>query len=622
MPAHSPAFLRGRSLLNPRRLIVLLLFLFAATNLTLVINHTHGLGAHGGPGEERISASTEEGQEEDARPKSLARHDGVASASGGDVEEDEEDEASDAQEQQQQEQQEDDSSDQDGEGFIRAVPEEAMRPGGSEAKAYQHASAKARGCPHVRRSSHFRVKRTWLYRQPDAATVAKDPEAAPPRYAHMAMVEVLGNGTLVAAWQTSDTREGERDQHFVLCGNLPADNSFGDGGGEPRGGPELGVAPGVAPGKPAEGCHRLKHVGGRGAAIWGPVLYAEPFAKGTRIYDDTSPRETKRLWLFFSESGRSSPCPGRPMEWAPGGDIRATTYDTATRTWSEPRTLLSQSTDGGIPKVTANKPCVLSTGEWLLPFWRERSMLSTKGPECDRQRGRESAGVLISTDGGDTWKYNEPIVAKGTWLIENAIAEGKEPGSAVMVFRTQAGVVYITTSASRGESWTRPRPLTVPNPNSKIDMIRLRPSGDLLLAYNDHKRPMLMRRPISGEWGGIPPDMDKMDKMPIVGECKKCRSHLRLAISRDGGASFQRVASLEEEVDSPHELRISYPTLAQRGCDVFVAYSKLYTRQDLVAQEEERERKGIKVRMSRDNDVPRVFRANQGIVLAKVTIPT
>ena len=76
MPAHSPAFLRGRSLLNPRRLIVLLLFLFAATNLTLVINHTHGLGAHGGPGEERISASTEEGQEEDARPKSLARHDG------------------------------------------------------------------------------------------------------------------------------------------------------------------------------------------------------------------------------------------------------------------------------------------------------------------------------------------------------------------------------------------------------------------------------------------------------------------------------------------------------------------------------------------------------------------
>ena len=39
-------------------------------------------------------------------------------------------------------------------------------------------------------------------------------------------------------------------------------------------------------------------------------------------------------------------------------------------------------------------------------------------------------------------------------------------------------------------------------------------------------------------------------------------------------------------------------------------------------REEERERKGIKVRMSRDNDVPRVFRANQGIVLAKVTIPT
>ena len=438
----------------------------------------------------------------------------------------------------------------------------------------------------------------------------------------MAMVATLGNGSVVAAWQASDAREGERDQHIVFCSGMHLETAFVDGSGEPFGGPSPGTAPGAGPGAAADGCNRLRHIGGNGAAIWGPVLYAEPFRE-TAASGASAPQETQRIWLFYSESGRSSPCPGRPMEWAPGGDIRVTTLDVMTREWSEPRTILSQSTDGGIPKVTANKPAVLSTGEWLLPFWRERSMLSTKGPECDRQRGRESAGVLVSSDEGESWNYHEPITTKGTWLIENAIAEGREPGSAVMVFRTQSGVVYATTSPARGEGWTRPRPLSVPNPNSKIDMIRLHPSGDLLLAFNDHKRPMLLRRPeasVHRRRRDLLVNIAKMDRAPITGECKKCRSHLRLALSRDNGATWQRVASLEEEVDSPHELRISYPTLAQRGCDIFVAYSKLYTRQDLVMAEEERERKGVKVRMGRETAVPRVLREDQGIVLAKVTI--
>ena len=39
---------------------------------------------------------------------------------------------------------------------------------------------------------------------------------------------------------------------------------------------------------------------------------------------------------------------------------------------TEARTLLPQDRDGGIPKVIANKVAVLSTGEWLMPFWREQ----------------------------------------------------------------------------------------------------------------------------------------------------------------------------------------------------------------------------------------------------------
>lgn len=63
------------------------------------------------------------------------------------------------------------------------------------------------------------------------------------------------------------------------------------------------------------------------------------------------------------------------MEWPPGGDIKAMHYDLATHRWSEPKLLLSQDADGGIPKVTANKPAVLSDGSWVLPYWRERSLL-------------------------------------------------------------------------------------------------------------------------------------------------------------------------------------------------------------------------------------------------------
>ena len=197
------------------------------------------------------------------------------------------------------------------------------------------------------------------------------------------------------------------------------------------------------------------------------------------------------------------------------------------------------------PKVTANKPALLSTGEWLLPFWRERAMLSTKGPECASQRGRESAGVLVSRDRGATWTSREVLTTKGTWLIENAVVEGAKPGSAYMVFRTQTGSLFASSSAGGGTGWSRPAAVPgVPNPNSKVDLIRLHPTGDLLLAFNDHKRPLLLRPrdPL------VPMDPHALARLPVTGECRKCRSHLRLAISRDGGQSFKRVASIEEEV--------------------------------------------------------------------------
>ena len=46
--------------------------------------------------------------------------------------------------------------------------------------------------------------------------------------------------------------------------------------------------------------------------------------------------------------------------------------DLRTGVWGAPRVVWGLEEDGGIPKVTANKTKVLSNGDWILPFWRER----------------------------------------------------------------------------------------------------------------------------------------------------------------------------------------------------------------------------------------------------------
>jgi hypothetical protein len=85
--------------------------------------------------------------------------------------------------------------------------------------------------------------------------------------------------------------------------------------------------------------------------------------------------------------------------------------------------IILQEEDSGIPKVTANKPVELSTGEWLLPFWRERALIG-KTNECEEEvKGQGSAGVLRSKDRGKSWEAHGFLKADKTWLIENAITE-------------------------------------------------------------------------------------------------------------------------------------------------------------------------------------------------------
>ena len=376
-----------------------------------------------------------------------------------------------------------------------------------------------------------------------------DPEnSSKGNYKHMAMVETIpwkgpALGNVLLAWQTSEKIEGTK-QRIVMA---EAD------GKEERlkfkaltGNEQRKIFADV-------GSYVVPTDAGENGAVWGPSLFANP-------------RKNHEIWLFYSQSrtgGCGSRVPG--MDYAPGGDILAKTFNVVSGTWTHTeKIVLRQEYDDGIPKVTANKPIVLRrSGRWVLPYWNERAMIESPAanPDCGKLNGKEGAGVLLSDDHGESWYPSETIRGKNTWLIENAVVELEEDDHLLMVFRTKAGYVFRSESLDGGQTWTEATPMRdVPNPNSKIDMIRLQPSGLLALAFNDHA------------------------KHPAKG-CSRCRTFLKVALSSDEGKTWTRIRELEMDVDG--SLRSHYPTLLQRGCELLVAYSKFYKIEPTGARAEE-----------------------------------
>eukprot|EP00232_Nephroselmis_pyriformis_P008923 CAMPEP_0182893546 /NCGR_PEP_ID=MMETSP0034_2-20130328/24539_1 /TAXON_ID=156128 /ORGANISM="Nephroselmis pyriformis, Strain CCMP717" /LENGTH=520 /DNA_ID=CAMNT_0025027295 /DNA_START=18 /DNA_END=1576 /DNA_ORIENTATION=- len=330
--------------------------------------------------------------------------------------------------------------------------------------------------------------------------------AAGLQYMHMAMVERLPNGTVVAAWQAAEVIEGAEDQHIWFSFSKDLE---GKSWSPPR----------MVP-VPAAG------------ALWSPILHAEP---------------SGRLRLFYCESRDCiRPATGKmPARWVPGGDIKATSTMTGER-WSPPRLILSQDDDGGIPKVLANKPTVLRNGAWLLPFWREtpRNARGTEKGKCSNMAMMKgSAGALVSPDKGARWVVFGQVTHPLTWLIENSVVELRD-GSLNMFFRTWAGQVFYSKSVDQGRTWNTPGPTGLPNPDSKTHVIRLRGSNDLAIAFNDHQK--------YHEDGFT-----------------RFRTRLRVAISRDDGKTWHRVAQVDDEVTPGWQFH--YPTLLQVGCKLLVA---------------------------------------------------
>lgn len=259
-------------------------------------------------------------------------------------------------------------------------------------------------------------------------------------------------------------------------------------------------------------------------ANWNPVLFY---------------RKDGTLLLFYKEGQKIA-------EWRTM--VKASADDG--RSWSEARELVPGDASGGRGPVR-NKLIRLTSGRILAG--------------SSTEHGIWQAFADISDDEGITWQKSGPVAIAdlhyqagektaestiavsaqsfyGRGVIQPSLWQG-EDGSVHMLLRSSEGFVYRADSEDGGETWTDAYPLTLPNNNSGLDLVRLA-DGRLLLVCN----------PVAANWG--------------------MRSPLSLFVSEDEGQSWNKLLDLET---GPGEF--SYPAIIAEGNKVYISYT--YNRQNI-----------------------------------------
>lgn len=215
-------------------------------------------------------------------------------------------------------------------------------------------------------------------------------------------------------------------------------------------------------------------------------------------------------------------------------------------TWSSPRELVPGDRSGGRGPVRC-KPLRLQSGRLVAP--------------ASLERGLWRCFMDLSDDDGATWRRTEPLavpglgayeaellawmrsgeearpahLAHGRGIIQPTLWESESGLHALM--RSGEGCLYRSDSTDAGETWSIPRPTSVPNNNSGADLVPL-PDGSLLLCCN----------PVGDNFGA--------------------RTPLRLLRSLDDGESWTPLADVES---GPGEY--SYPALVRAGGRVCLSYT-------------------------------------------------
>lgn len=218
---------------------------------------------------------------------------------------------------------------------------------------------------------------------------------------------------------------------------------------------------------------------------------------------------TGRVWLFyvirFGETWSTS-------------RIAAKVSGDRGRTWSDPGLL---SLEEGW--MVRGKPIVLSTGRWLLPVYQEVA------GSRERVEPETSSFFLIHDPGRSGWRPSGRIRSKNGNLQPAPVE--LDPGRLLAFCRRgggygpgERGFIVAAESHDGGLTWSDGRDTDLPNPNSAVELTRLR-SGRLLLVYN--------------------PSMHR-------------RTPLTAALSEDGGRTWKWRRNLAEGDDS-----FAYPSAVQ-----------------------------------------------------------
>ena len=185
---------------------------------------------------------------------------------------------------------------------------------------------------------------------------------------------------------------------------------------------------------------------GAGAAVGNPVLH---------IGDETADGST---WTLFYVAF--------PPRTARLTQVMMRRSEDAGETWTPPRAITEQ------PGYWPRHPLVAVDGAWLLPM-------------CEIHRRPPRSMIWRTADQGATW---EEIELPGTAsLIQPALI--RDPAGDLQVYLRDMRCRHIhrMVSSDGGASWSRPKPLDLPNNNSGIAVLPLS-SGRLLMAYTDQQR--------------------------------------------------------------------------------------------------------------------------------------
>jgi predicted neuraminidase len=148
--------------------------------------------------------------------------------------------------------------------------------------------------------------------------------------------------------------------------------------------------------------------------------------------------------------------------------------------------------------------------------------------------------MAFTDDGGQTWRFSEPLVGAGN--IQPSIARQAD-GTLVAYMRDNGPApqrLHLSTSKDNGATWSGVKDSELPNPGSGADIVTLR-NGHWILAYND---------------------------------TEKGRESLAVSLSTDEGKTWSQMRHLEQGGADKPSPSASYPSIIQ-GTDgsIHVVYS-------------------------------------------------